>query len=101
MDENYENHPVEVTYHENVNGETGDPQTVPAKLPSGTLKFVRPFVVQEGEETRIILDFNLQDSVVFTGSEKDINVIVKPVVKLSVSENGEPAEPEETEGTTE
>ncbi|MBA7491837.1 hypothetical protein ES702_02385 [subsurface metagenome] len=95
-DEENENHPVEVTYHEDIDGEAGESQTVPAKLPSGTLKFVRPFVVEEGE-TSILLDFDLQKSVVFTGNfDKDPNpnkpdkpnVIVKPVVKLQVTSSG-------------
>ncbi len=77
--------------------ENGDPkeETVNAKLPSGILKFVRPFEVlpadgEEGQSTDILLDFDLQKSVVFTGASQseDVKVIVKPVVKLSVSEKG-------------
>jgi hypothetical protein len=93
MDDDQEN-PVLVTYHEN-DDEAGDP--VSAKLPSGTLKFVRPFIVNGGEETTVTLDFNLQDSVVFTGSN---NIIVKPVVKLTVSDGGKPVELESTPDTT-
>jgi len=75
-----------------------DPETtkrVPAKLPSETLKFVRPFEVLpaaddgegEGAKTDIELDFDLQKSVVFTGAtqSEDPKVIVKPVVKLTVT----------------
>ena len=82
---------VQVGYDENPNQEP-----VNAKLPSGKLKFVRPFTVEQDGSTDIVLDFDLQKSVVFTGSEKNINVIVKPVVKLSVSEKGKPAELEAT-----
>lgn len=60
-------------------------KTVEAKLPSGTLKFVSPFEVTEDAETQLLLDFDLQESVVFTGAiqSEDVKVIVKPVVKLS------------------
>jgi hypothetical protein len=61
-------------------------KTVGAKLPSGTLKFVSPFEVAEDTETQLLLDFDLQQSVVFTGAtqSEDVKVIVKPVVKLSI-----------------
>ncbi len=61
-------------------------KTVEAKLPSGTLKFVSPFEVTEDAETQLLLDFDLQQSVVFTGAtqSEDVKVIVKPVVKLSI-----------------
>jgi hypothetical protein len=61
-------------------------ETVEAKLPSGTLKFVSPFEVAEDGETQLLLDFDLQKSVVFTGAtqSEDAKVIVKPVVKLSI-----------------
>ena len=79
---------VQVDYDEN----EGDP--VNAKLPSGTLKFVRPFMVEADGSTEIVLDFDLQKSVVFTGNfgkepnpnkPDKPNVIVKPVVKLQVT----------------
>ncbi len=62
-------------------------KTVKAKLPSGTLKFVRPFMVEEGADTEIVLDFDLQKSVVFTGASQseDVKIIVKPVVKLQIT----------------
>lgn len=65
-------------------------ETVPAKLPSGTLKFVSAFEVTEDGETQLLLDFDLQKSVVFTGAtqSEDVKVIVKPVVRLSI-EHGE------------
>jgi hypothetical protein len=64
--------------------------TVEAKLPSETLKFVNAFEVTEDGETQLLLDFDLQESVVFTGAtqSEDTKVIVKPVIKLSI-EHGE------------
>jgi len=84
---------VQVQYDENPN-----PEPVNAKLPSGTLKFVRPFTVEEDGSTEIVLDFDLQKSVVFTGASQsdEVKIIVKPVVKLAVSEKGKPAELEAT-----
>lgn len=89
---------VDVTYTELENQDDGEPEsiTVQAKLPSDKLKFVRPFRVIDGGTTTIDLDFDLYKSVVFTGSKKDVNVIVKPVVKLSVSEKGKPTKLEAT-----
>ena len=57
-----------------------------AKLPSGKLKFVRPFDVVEGETTILLLDFDADKSVVVTGAGQ---VIVKPVVRLLVSGGSE------------
>ena len=78
---------VEVTYlkdgEESIN-------TVNATLPSGTLKFVRPFEVVENETTVLLLDFDAEKSVIFTGAED--RVIVRPVVKLMVSQGTEPLE---------
>jgi len=89
---------VQVDYEENPNEEP-----VNAKLPSGTLKFVRPFEVAENGETEILLDFDLEKSVVFTGASQsdEVKIIVKPVVKLSVSEKGKPAKLEATIEATE
>ena len=53
-----------------------------ATVPSGELKFVRPFDVIAGVTTDIKLDFDAQKSVNVTGSSK---IIVNPVVKLSIS----------------
>ncbi len=58
-----------------------------AKLPSGKLKFVRPFNVVDGETTILLLDFIADKSVTVTGKG---DVIFKPVVKLVVSEKGKP-----------
>jgi hypothetical protein len=73
-------------------------KTVEAKLPSETLKFVSPFEVTEDGETQLLLDFDLQKSVIFTGAtqSEDAKVIVKPVIRLSI-EHG--AVDEEATGT--
>jgi len=69
---------VEVTYSEDGDGEA---KTVEATIPSGELKFVRPFDVIEGGTTTLIIDFDADKAVVFTGADK---VIFKPVVKLLI-----------------
>ncbi len=76
---------VEVTYLTDNETEITDNAT----LPSGKLKFVRPFEVVEGETTVLLLDFDAEKSVIFTGSGK---IIVRPVVKLMVSQGTEPLE---------
>jgi len=67
----------------------GEPEPVEAKLPSGKLKFVRPFDVVDGETTIIMFDFIADKSVTVTGQGK---VIFKPVVKLQVSGKEKPIE---------
>ena len=56
---------------------------ITAILPSGKLKFVRPFEVFPDDTTTIVMDFDARKSVVRTGSGK---YIVKPVVQLSVQQ---------------
>jgi len=63
----------------------GDGEPQEAMLPSGELKFVRPFDVVAGETTEILLDFDAAKSVNVTGSGK---IIVRPVVKLTVPKGG-------------
>lgn len=64
--------------------EASDDITKIAILPSGTLKFVRPFdVVEGGEPTVLVLDFDAAKSVHITGQGE---VMVKPVVKLSIQQ---------------
>ncbi|GAI44226.1 unnamed protein product, partial [marine sediment metagenome] len=67
-----------------------------ATLPSGELKFVRPFDVVAGETTILLLDFDADKSVVVTGGGK---VIVRPVVKLSIHQQGKPHQLTSVEGT--
>ena len=52
-----------------------------ANLPSGVLKFVRPFDVVAGETVEILIDFDADRSVNVTGAGK---IQVKPVVKLEI-----------------
>jgi len=61
----------------------GDNNPEEVKVPSGELKFVRPFDVVAGETTVIFLDFDADKSVTVTGAGK---VIVKPVVKLTIQQ---------------
>lgn len=70
----------------------------PAELPSGTLKFVRPFEVINGGITTLILDVDADNSVNFTGAFKDgvPKIIVKPVVKLEV-QHGDATPPAQVE----
>ena len=70
---------VEVTFLKD--GEA-DETTVQAMLPSSELKFVRPFDVVENGSTVLLLDFDADKSVSFTGAGK---VIVKPVVRLAIT----------------
>jgi hypothetical protein len=85
--------------------EDGETTTYEAKLPSGKLKFVRPFDVVEGEVTTILLDFIAEKSVVVTGATvadtepEQAKVIFKPVVKLEVQQGGSPHQLTEVEGT--
>lgn len=71
----------------------GDDIVRTAKLPSGKLKFIRPFEVIAGETTTILFDFLADPSVHVTGSGKeDMEVIFKPVIKLTVSGKGKAEE---------
>ncbi len=63
-----------------LNGELKD-----ATIPSGKLKFVHPFEVQSGNETKLLFDFNADKFVTVTGNPTNPKIIVKPVVKLTVS----------------
>ena len=59
-----------------------------ATLPSGKLKFVRPFDVEAGNVTKLLFDFNADKFVNVTGNPNNPNIIVKPVIKLTVSAPG-------------
>ncbi len=59
----------------------------PATLPSGRLKFTGAFDIAAGETTTIVIDIDAAQSVHITGNDK---VLVKPVVKLSVSRAASP-----------
>ena len=66
-----------------------------AIVPSGKLKFVRPFTLEAGETITLIVDFDAAKSVVFTGATKDgeVKVLFKPVVKLSIEHEENPSAP--------
>ena len=53
------------------------------KIPSGELKFVRPFEIEADETTVIIIDFDVsaEKSVVFAGGKW----LFKPTIKLDVT----------------
>ncbi len=82
---------VVVTYLKD--GDTEE-TTVEATLPSGELKFVRPFDVVAEETTTLLLDFIADKSVIITGATQDeqVKVIFKPVVKLSIQQGDKPQE---------
>jgi len=65
-----------------VEGLTKDMEPYEAEVPSGTLKFVRQFNVEDGVTTILTLDFDGDKSLVMTGKEDKF--IFKPVVKLIV-----------------
>jgi len=67
---------------DNIEVRLGENDLVEAILPSGELKFVRPFDIVEGETTVLLLDFDADKSVTVTGGGK---IIVKPVVKLAIT----------------
>jgi hypothetical protein len=62
-----------------------------AKVPNEKLRFVCPFTLEGGETICLIVDIDATKSVVFTGVTKGhgVNVIFKPVVKLSMEYEGE------------
>ena len=60
----------------------GDGDLQDVILPSGSLKFIHPFDIVEGQTTALLFDFDAEKSVNVTGSGQ---IIVKPVVKLSVT----------------
>lgn len=72
--------------------DNGEPQE--ATVPSGELKIVRPFTVESGETTTLLIDFDAERSVVFTGSGK---IQVKPVVKLSIEQGEKSGKPQDDE----
>ena len=66
----------------NVQVRLGDGDLQDVLLPSGSLKFIHPFNIVEGQTTALLFDFDAEKSVNLTGSGQ---IIVKPVVKLSVT----------------
>jgi hypothetical protein len=86
-----------------VNTVDGPEEGYQAKVPSGTLKFVRPFTLEGGGAINLIVDFDAAKSVVFTGATKgdEPKVIFKPVVKLSIKGGQSTTEEETTPGEEE
>ena len=66
----------------NVQVRLGNGNLTDVILPSGKLKFVRPFNIVEDQTTALLFDFDAEKSVNVTGSGQ---IIVKPVVKLSMT----------------
>ena len=66
------------TVEVNIGGELRE-----ATIPSGELRFTRPFDVMEDETTVLLLDFDADRMVTVSGSGK---VIVKPVVRLAIQQ---------------
>jgi len=66
----------------NVQVRLGDGDLQDVILPSGNLKFIHPFDIVGGQTTALLFDFDAEKSVNVTGSGQ---IIVKPVVKLSVT----------------
>lgn len=69
---------------------TIDGEQSSATIPSGVLKVVRPFDVEEGVTTVLIVDFDADSSIVITGA---LEVQFKPVVRLLVGKASEPGLP--------
>jgi hypothetical protein len=63
---------------------------ISATVPSDKLKFVQPFEVEEGKETKLLFDFDAEKSVKvnYIGSDKEPKVILTPVIKLIVEKPG-------------
>jgi predicted secreted protein len=72
--------------------DNGEPQE--ATVPSNEVKIVRPFTVEDGETTTLLIDFDAEHSVVFAGSGK---IQVKPVVKLSIEQGEKSGKPQNEE----
>jgi hypothetical protein len=73
-------------------GEGDEAHTEEAFVPSGTIKFVRPFEITSTETTDLLFDFDAGKSVNVTGNGK---VIFKPVIKLAVDKCQKPDGEEE------
>ncbi len=72
---------------------TVDGDQVEATVPSETLRIVRPFTIVAGETTIATLDFDAEESVVRQGNG---GILIRPVIKLLVRQEGEPFEPDDT-----
>jgi len=70
----------------------GENEPQEATVPSKEVKIVRPFDVESGGTTTILLDFDAEHSVNITGAGE---IQVKPVVKLSITQKGQSGTSEE------
>jgi len=68
----------------------GKSTILPAKLPSGKLKFVHPFEIDGNQTTEILLDFDAEASLHVTGKNE---YMFKPVIKVSTTKAPEKANP--------
>lgn len=66
----------------NVQVKLGDGNLTDVILPSGKLKFVRPFDIVEGQTTALLFDFDAEKSINVLGSGQ---IMFKPVIKLSMT----------------
>jgi len=66
----------------NVQIRLGDGNLTDVILPSGKLKFVRPFDIVEGQTTALLFDFDAEKSINVIGSGQ---IMFKPVIKLSMT----------------
>jgi len=64
-----------------------------ARIPSKELKIVHPFNIVKGETTALVIDFDADRMVTVTGSG---DIIVKPVVKLTVKQEKPQAQKDKT-----
>lgn len=68
-------------------------ERVDFKLPGGTLKIVRPWVVEEGEATILTVDFDLEKSIKMAGQ----SYRMQPVLKLTIEQGDKDELPEDGE----
>jgi len=66
----------------NVQIRLGDGNLTDVILPSGKLKFVRPFDIVKGQTTALLFDFDAEKSINVIGSGQ---IMFKPVIKLSMT----------------
>ena len=66
----------------NVQVRLGDGNLTDVTLPSGKLKFVRPFDIVENQTTALLFDFDAEESLNVLGSGQ---IMFKPVIRLSMT----------------
>lgn len=58
-------------------------------IPSGTLKFVHPFEIENNKTTSLIIDFNADNSIVKAGDKYILNPVVRISTEFEKREKGE------------